>query len=80
MLNAMRISSKFVLMLALLMPAECYAQARCPWINEATVRGVLGGAVALTANVNDQGSGVCRFSLQQGAAVLELRISVNVME
>ena len=42
-------------------------------------RGILGGDVTLTAKVNDRSEGVCEFSRQQGAAVRQLVVSVNVM-
>jgi hypothetical protein len=65
--------------LAMLMPAVCHAQAMCPWINAATARGIVGGAVTATVKINEHGFGVCDFSGQQKAAVHELRISVNSM-
>jgi hypothetical protein len=52
---------------------------KCPWMNEATARGILGGAVTATATISDQGAGVCKFSRQQGSQVYELRISVEIM-
>ena len=55
------------------------AQTKCPWINEATARGILGGPVTLTVTVNDKGAGVCDYSRQQVAAVRHLRISVDNM-
>ena len=68
----------FLLAVALV-PAACQAQAKCPWINEATARGILGGAVSVSAKVNDQGAGFCEFSRQQEAAVHQLRIAVDIM-
>ena len=61
------------------MPAVCHAQAKCPWINEATARGVLGGTVTVTVKVDDQGAGVREFSRQQESAVHQLHISVDIM-
>ena len=55
------------------------AHTKCPWINEATARGILGGPVTLTVTVNDQGAGACDYSRQQAAAVRHLRISVDNM-
>ena len=55
------------------------AHTKCPWINEATARGILGGLVTLTVTVNDQGAGACDYSRQQAAAVRHLRISVDNM-
>lgn len=78
-LKAMINSHLLLLGLALLAPTVCHAQAKCPWINEATARGILGGPVTLTAKVSDHGDGVCEYSRQQGSVVLQLRISVNIM-
>jgi hypothetical protein len=75
----MRISQTFLLALSVVMPTLCHAQAKCPWINEATARGVLGGDVTLAAKVNDRGEGFCEYSRQQGAVVRQLRIAVNIM-
>jgi len=67
------------LALALLTPALCHAQTKCPWINEATARGILGGPVTFTASVNDQGVGVCNFLRREGSVVNELHISVDIL-
>lgn len=75
----MRNLHTLLLGLGLLAPAVCHAQAKCPWINEATARGILGGGVTVTANVNNQGASVCNFSRQQGGVTHELRISVDLM-
>jgi len=55
------------------------SSTKCPWLNEATARGILGGPVTLTVTVNDQGAGACDYSRQQAAAVRHLRISVDNM-
>jgi hypothetical protein len=75
----MRISLKFLLALALFAPAATHAQTKCPWLNEATARGILGGDATLTVKLNSQADGVCKFSRQQGAATHELRIAVSLM-
>jgi hypothetical protein len=77
----MRSSNPLLLLLglAVLMPAVCHAQAMCPWINVATARGIVGGAVTATVKISEHGFGICNFSRQQRATVHELRISVNVM-
>jgi hypothetical protein len=75
----MRTSPKLLLVLALLTPAISHAQTKCPWLNEATARGVLGDPITVTVKLDDQGAGVCKFTHQQGAAVHELRISVDLM-
>jgi hypothetical protein len=75
----MRTSPALLLALALFAPAVGHAQAKCPWLNEATARGILGGDATLTVKLNSQADGVCKFSRQQGAATHELRISVSLM-
>ena len=80
----MRISLTILLATTFLMPAICHAQApraltKCPWLNEATARGILGGDVTLLVKLDDQGAGVCKFTRQQGAATHELHISVDLM-
>lgn len=65
--------------LTMVVPTVCHGQVKCPWINEATARGILGGPVTLTAKVSEQGDGVCEYSRQQGAAVHQLRILVEIM-
>jgi hypothetical protein len=75
----MRSSHTLLLGLAMLLPTVCHGQAKCPWINEATARGILGGAVTVTIKVSDHGDGVCEFARPQGAAVHQLRISVDIM-
>ncbi len=75
----MRTTPTLVLALALFSPAISKAQTKCPWLNEATARGILGGDVTILVKLNDQGAGVCKFTRQQGSAIHELRISVNLM-
>jgi hypothetical protein len=72
-------SSHILLLGMAFLPAVCHAQAKCPWINEATARGIVGGAVTVTVKVNDQGAGFCEFSRPQEAAVHQLRIAVDIM-
>ena len=75
----MRISSTLLLAIAFFTPAICHAQTKCPWLNEATARGILGGDVTLNVKLDDQGAGVCKFSRRQGTTTHELRISVDLM-
>ena len=75
----MRTTRTLLLGLAMLLPTVSHAQTKCPWLNQATARGILGGPVTRTATLNDQGDGFCDFSRQQGAATLHLRISVATM-
>lgn len=75
----MRTSHIFLLGLAILLPSVCHAQTKCPWLNEATARGVLGGAVTASIKLGEQGAGVCEFSRRDGATIRQLRISVGIM-
>lgn len=75
----MRTLPSLLLVLTLFTPSICHGQTKCPWLNEATARGILSGPVTVTVRLDDQGGGVCKFSRQQGAAVHELRISVDLM-
>ena len=59
-------------------PSVCRGQTKCPWINEATARGVLGGPLTVRTNIHEHGDGVCEFS-RKGVAVHELHISVELM-
>lgn len=63
----------------MLLPAVCRAQTKCPWMNEATAGGILGGPVTVSVTVNDPGDGACDFSRQQGTAHRRLHIAVNTM-
>jgi hypothetical protein len=63
----------------MLLPIVCSAQTKCPWLNEATARGILGGEVIMTVDITPRGDGVCKFSRQQGDDVFQLRISVEKM-
>jgi hypothetical protein len=76
----MRIAHTLLLGLLTLIPTVCAGQVKCPWINEATASGVLGGAVTLTAKVSDQSAGFCLFSRQQGTVIRQLRVSVDIMK
>jgi hypothetical protein len=75
----MRNSRTFLLGLAILVHTAAYGQAKCPWMNEATAGGILGGVVTVTTNVTGHGDGVCEFWRRQGTILRQLRISVNIM-
>jgi hypothetical protein len=75
----MRSSHTLLLVLSMFVPSVCHGQAKCPWINEATARGILGGPVILTVKVSEQGDGFCEYSRQQGDVVHKLRSSVDIM-
>jgi hypothetical protein len=65
--------------ISVLLPALCPGQTKCPWINEATAGGILGGAVTARVTLTKQGSGVCEFSGHEREMPDELRISVQTM-
>ena len=48
----MRSSRTILLGLAMLIPPVCHGQSKCPWINEATARGILGGAVTVLSLIH----------------------------
>jgi hypothetical protein len=75
----MRTIRTFVICMVMLAPAVCHGQTKCPWMNEATARGILGGAVTAAATISASGGGVCTFSRRQGSGVHELSISVDIM-
>lgn len=78
-MSKMRSPNSILLGLVILMSPLCQAQSKCPWINQATARGILGGAVTTTVSTSNRGDGVCKFSRQQGAVIRQLRISVDIM-
>ena len=67
------------LAMVMVAPTVCHAQIKCPWMNEATAGGFLGGKVTLSVTVNEHGDGACDFSRQQAAAIRHLHITVNTM-
>jgi hypothetical protein len=75
----MRTCQLLLLGLTWLIPTASLAQVKCPWLTEATARGILGGTVTVQVNLKDGRNGVCNFARQQGAVAVELRIAVNVM-
>lgn len=75
----MRTFLAILLGLLWLAPTICRGQTKCPWLNEATARGVLGGAVTGNVKTVAHGDGVCEFSRKEGAALHELRIAVAMM-
>jgi hypothetical protein len=68
-----------LLVLTLLLPCLCHAQTKCPWLNQATASGYLGGDVTLSANVNNQAAGACKFTRSPGNLRIQLRISVSIL-
>ena len=75
----MRSLRKCVLALIVLAPGVCFGQAKCPWIQEATARGILGGAVTANVTIKDNGDGACEFTRQQGDVQRHLSVLVITM-
>ncbi|HUN62583.1 MAG TPA: hypothetical protein VMU53_11360 [Candidatus Sulfotelmatobacter sp.] len=75
----MRISHILLLGLPWLIPTFSPAQEKCPWLTEATARGILGGAITVQVNLKDARNGVCDFARHLGPVVVELQIAVNLM-
>jgi hypothetical protein len=75
----MRNLRKFVFALSVLAPGVCLAQTKCPWIQEATARGILGGAVTANVTIKDNGDGACAFTRQQGDVQRHLSVLVITM-
>jgi hypothetical protein len=70
---------KFLLALIVLAPGVCFGQTKCPWIQEATARGILGGAVTANVTIKDNGDGACAFTRQQGDVQRHLSVLVITM-
>ncbi|MFZ1086629.1 MAG: hypothetical protein WAN35_16820 [Terracidiphilus sp.] len=63
----------------LVSPSLCQAANNCPWINEATVSGLLGGnAVGQVASADDGKTTVCEFIEQNAGFKRILRLTVEV--
>jgi hypothetical protein len=60
------------------MPSICKGQSKCPWMNEATAQGILGGPVIVRANITNR-EGDCEFLRRKVSVVFHLQISVHVM-
>ncbi|MGB7727370.1 MAG: hypothetical protein WBL50_05020 [Candidatus Acidiferrum sp.] len=75
----MRSSHALLLGLTMLVSTRCHGQAKCPWINETTAHGILGGDVSMAVKLTERGGGVCEFSRSVGKTNLQLSISVYIM-
>jgi hypothetical protein len=61
------------------LPNLCWAANNCPWINEATASGLLGGnAVGQVTGTGDDRTTVCEFTEQGAGFKHTLRIAVEV--
>jgi hypothetical protein len=64
----------------LALPASAHATNNCPWINEATVSGLLGADATGTATGEGAGQpGVCTFVAQREGATHTLRLAVEIV-
>ena len=65
---------------SILIPMQCGAMARCPWLNSATAAGVLGGEVLMSVTPATTGGAVtCEFSRQIATGTTTLRIDVSTL-
>lgn len=63
----------------LVSPGLCRAANHCPWINEATVSGLLGGeAAGVNTDANAGGVAKCEFTQQSESYQRTLRVTVEV--
>jgi hypothetical protein len=66
-------------LVALFSSALCHAKNNCPWLNEATASGLLGGdAIGEFTDASTSAPAVCTFTEKDGAASRILRITVEV--
>jgi hypothetical protein len=67
--------------LALWTPRACKANEICPWLNDATAAGFLGGTVTSTVThpSTDKNDANCEFIHRDGAVVTTLQIEVKTM-
>ena len=61
------------------LPSFCHAQTKCPWLNQATAEGFLGGPAEMAVKLESQGGGVCQYSRPGQPSVRQLLIQVAVM-
>jgi len=66
--------------LVALLPTICRAKTACPWINEATAFGVLGGSANSPTNLSEISPTTCNFTYKDTAASRNLLITVEVMK
>ena len=69
----------FVGICSLTLPALCHAENNCPWLNEATAGGLLGGdAVSRKTGGTDGQPTVCTFTQQDAGVTRTLRVTVEI--
>ena len=76
------ISRKLILLVlgvsCLMLPAVSHATNNCPWLNEATAGGLLGGEAVGTMTAADGQPTVCTFTQQDTGVTRTLRITVEI--
>jgi len=71
--------SGLVAICLLFLPASCQAKNNCPWLNEATASGLMGGTAVGDYTAAAPGSpAVCAFVRQDAGATRTLRIAVEI--
>jgi hypothetical protein len=66
-----------VLAFVILIPVICHAKTTCPWINDATAFGVLGGTANSPMGLSEVGPTSCSFTYKDAAISHELRITIE---
>jgi hypothetical protein len=70
-----------IMAVAVLSPAVCRAEAKCPWLNAATAEGLLGEKVQMDiTSPTAQGDAICTFNTQQNSAGSILSIVVHTLD
>lgn len=62
----------------LFLPSVCRAKTTCPWINEATAYGVLGGMADSPMNTVEVTPAMCSFSYKDASITRQLVVTVEV--
>ena len=74
----MKLSKLAILAFVVLLPAICHAKGTCPWINEATAFGVLGGSAHSPASLSEVSPTSCNFVYKDTASSRSLLVTVEV--
>lgn len=72
-----RYKSWLLMLVVGMIPVVGTAQTSCPWLNNATAAGALGGPVFLKMQKTGGNGSVCLFQHQQGNATYDLKIVVH---
>jgi hypothetical protein len=66
--------------LILFLPAHSRAEGICPWLNQATASGFLGGPASSLVENGSPGEATCAFHYQKGNTRYDLQIKVERMK